>query len=221
MLATQQDSLLYLAFMRIIIAGKQPGWLELAEASGIPWLLRDETMVIHTGDILLDLRDEAWDMEWYERAGNNPVFISATAGTLDQHHAPWNIVRMNSWLDPDNDSIECCGQAQVRASAEAFMKTLGKKIEWVPDIAGMVSGRVIAMIINEAWMAFEENVSSREDIDEAMKLGTNYPYGPFEWCEKIGAGRVAGLLQTLAQQHAHYQPSPMLLKYASVQKKDI
>ena len=42
------------------------------------------------------------------------------------------------------------------------------------------------MIINEAFLALQEGVSTKEEINTAMKLGTNYPLGPFEWVEKIG-----------------------------------
>ncbi len=42
------------------------------------------------------------------------------------------------------------------------------------------------MIVNEAFFAFGEKISTIEEIDMAMKLGTNYPNGPFEWAEKIG-----------------------------------
>jgi 3-hydroxyacyl-CoA dehydrogenase len=42
------------------------------------------------------------------------------------------------------------------------------------------------MIINEAYFALEDNVSTKAETDIAMKLGTNYPYGPFEWGQLIG-----------------------------------
>lgn len=60
--------------------------------------------------------------------------------------------------------------------------------EWleVKDETGMVTLRVIGMLINEACFSFNEGVASMEDIDKGMKLGTNYPYGPFEWCDRIG-----------------------------------
>lgn len=67
----------------------------------------------------------------------------------------------------------------------------------VDDRVGFVTPRVIAMIINEAYFTVEEGTASREDIDLAMKLGTNYPYGPFEWCSKIGIVEVHGLLEAL------------------------
>ena len=67
----------------------------------------------------------------------------------------------------------------------------------VDDRVGLVTPRVICMIINEAFFTVEEGTASREDIDLAMKLGTNYPYGPFEWCERIGLTNIYPLLEAL------------------------
>lgn len=67
----------------------------------------------------------------------------------------------------------------------------------VEDRVGFVTPRVIAMIINEAYYTVQEGTASRGDIDLAMKLGTNYPYGPFEWCERIGLRNVYTLLEAL------------------------
>lgn len=67
----------------------------------------------------------------------------------------------------------------------------------VDDRVGLVTPRVVCMIINEAYYAVEEGSASRADIDLAMKLGTNYPHGPFEWCEKIGLKYVYELLDAL------------------------
>jgi 3-hydroxybutyryl-CoA dehydrogenase len=57
-------------------------------------------------------------------------------------------------------------------------------------------------------------VSSREEIDTAMKLGTNYPYGPFEWTRKIGPQQVAGLLELLSVDQSRYKPAASLKKEA-------
>lgn len=67
----------------------------------------------------------------------------------------------------------------------------------VKDQVGMVTPRVIAMIINEAYEALQQGVASRQDIDLSMKLGTNYPFGPFEWADKIGLNNVKKLLNAL------------------------
>jgi 3-hydroxybutyryl-CoA dehydrogenase len=55
------------------------------------------------------------------------------------------------------------------------------------------------MIINEAFLTLQEGTAERKDIDLAMKLGTNYPGGPFEWAEKWGLDEVARLLHRLQQ----------------------
>jgi 3-hydroxybutyryl-CoA dehydrogenase len=76
---------------------------------------------------------------------------------------------------------------------------LGTEYCVVADKVGMVTPRVICMIINEAYYTEEEGTATREDIDKAMKLGTNYPFGPFEWCERIGRANVCALLDAVLQ----------------------
>ena len=66
------------------------------------------------------------------------------------------------------------------------------------------------MIINEAYFALGEGVSSKEEIDTAMKLGTNYPMGPFEWGINIGLKNVSGLLSALAEINPRYTPAELL-----------
>ncbi|MDI1235580.1 MAG: 3-hydroxyacyl-CoA dehydrogenase family protein [bacterium] len=80
-----------------------------------------------------------------------------------------------------------------------IFKTLGwKSISIVESRIGMVSARIICMIINEAYFTLQEGTANRADIDKGMKLGTAYPHGPFEWCEKIGIANVFDLLNGMA-----------------------
>jgi len=67
----------------------------------------------------------------------------------------------------------------------------------VEDRVGLVTPRIICMIINEAYYAAQEGTASREDIDMAMKLGTHYPFGPFEWTQRIGIKHVYELMEAL------------------------
>ena len=60
-----------------------------------------------------------------------------------------------------------------------------------------VFARILAAILNEAALALDDGVASPEDIDTAMKLGTNYPKGSLAWCEEIGPRTVRGLLAEL------------------------
>jgi len=77
---------------------------------------------------------------------------------------------------------------------EDVCRNLNTKFAVVTDQVGLITPRVICMIINEAFFSIQEDIASRGDINLAMKLGTNYPFGPFEWCAKIGAKNVYELL---------------------------
>ncbi len=78
----------------------------------------------------------------------------------------------------------------TRARQTIYLNNLAGDVVFVKDEPGLVSARVISMIVNEAFFALAEGVSTMEEIDVAMKLGTNYPYGPFEWLEKIGVANI-------------------------------
>lgn len=99
-----------------------------------------------------------------------------------------------------------------------LMQALGWQFEVVQDGVGMVTPRVICMIINEAYMAAEEGTASKEDINTAMRLGTNYPSGPFEWCGKIGVKNVYDVLQALYDTtgNERYKVSALLQQEAGI-----
>ncbi|MBI1305091.1 MAG: 3-hydroxyacyl-CoA dehydrogenase [Bacteroidetes bacterium] len=80
---------------------------------------------------------------------------------------------------------------------QRFVTDWNWKYEWVKSRVGMVTPRVIFMIINEAFYTLQEGTASRKDIDLGMKLGTAYPFGPFEWCDKIGVKNVYEVLDAL------------------------
>ena len=101
-----------------------------------------------------------------------------------------------------------------KKAAEKIFSCFNKSTEWVPDIPGFITPRVISMIINEAWFTLDEKVSTKEEIDTAMKLGTNYPYGPFEWGTRIGLKNVYELLTMLSKINSRYTPSSLLQKEA-------
>lgn len=140
-----------------------------------------------------------------------PVFIHAVTTILQ--HLPSNAIRISAWpgfLSGQSLEIACAVKSLQKAST--ILDALSWSFNVVPDIVGFISPRVIAMIVNEAYFALEEKVSTKGDIDIAMRLGTNYPYGPFEWSEMIGLKNIASLLQQLAITDKRYTPAPLLLK---------
>lgn len=140
-----------------------------------------------------------------------PIFINSVCTTLKELQAPANVYRINGWNTFLNRPVwEITGT--INDVIQNIMQQINKKFITVADEPGLVAATVIAMIINEAYFALEDEVSTKDGIDTAMQLGTNYPYGPFVWAEKIGVANVAALLQTLSRSDMRYQPSPLLIK---------
>lgn len=77
-----------------------------------------------------------------------------------------------------------------RQQIDNTLQTLGWDSEEVDDRVGMVTPRVVFMLINEACFTLQEGTASIDDINTAMKRGTNYPRGPFEWADATGISHV-------------------------------
>jgi 3-hydroxybutyryl-CoA dehydrogenase len=95
---------------------------------------------------------------------------------------------------------------------QRICQTLKTPYSLVDDRVGLVTPRIICMIINEAYYTVQEGTATREDIDMAMKLGTNYPYGPFEWTRRIGIRHVYEVLEAVYDdtQDERYKICPLL-----------
>jgi len=86
----------------------------------------------------------------------------------------------------------------------------------IDPAAEAILPRLFAQIANEAAFALEEQVGSPEDMDTAMRLGFNWPRGPLELTELIGAERAAALLEELRGRHGEaYRPAPQLASSGS------
>lgn len=103
---------------------------------------------------------------------------------------------------------------KTKADLASICDELGTDYLIVDDRIGMVTPRIICMIINEAYYTVQEGTASKVDIDAGMKLGTNYPSGPFEWCTKIGIDHVYELLEAVYEdtKDDRYKISPLLKK---------
>jgi len=101
---------------------------------------------------------------------------------------------------------------QYLQKANDFWLNLEMRPVQVGDGPGLVRARTVCCLINEAASALMEGVASAEDIDQAMRLGTNYPYGPLEWADIIGVDAVLGVMNGLFREWGEdrYRPSPLL-----------
>lgn len=81
----------------------------------------------------------------------------------------------------------------------ALFEQMAWKARVCSDRVGLVTARILFMIINEACYTLQEGTAGMKDIDTAMKLGTNYPGGPFEWADSIGIKHVYEILEAVYQ----------------------
>jgi 3-hydroxybutyryl-CoA dehydrogenase len=95
-----------------------------------------------------------------------------------------------------------------------LMTLLGLPYTRVEDRAGMVSPRIVCMIINEASFLLQEKGATPSGIDTAMLLGVNYPKGPLAWADEIGLPLVVKTLQAVHAETGddRYRVCPLLLR---------
>jgi 3-hydroxybutyryl-CoA dehydrogenase len=101
-------------------------------------------------------------------------------------------------------------------AAERFFNTLGKHTTWVQDAPGLVLGRIVCQVINEAAFAIGEGVGSAGDVDAGMVHGLNYPRGPLAWGDQIGLDHVLSVLDGLfdERREPRYRAAPLLRSLA-------
>jgi 3-hydroxybutyryl-CoA dehydrogenase len=99
----------------------------------------------------------------------------------------------------ERTTLECTNPYKLAGkSLKELADLLGyPNIEVVGSRVGLITPRVICMIINEAYYTVQEGTANREDINQAMRLGTNYPKGPFEWCDAMGLQNVYEVLEAM------------------------
>lgn len=156
-------------------------------------------------DVLFDLNfdDDPSNLPIYAALKDKPVFVNAVKLSLAEAMYSsgakikcqlFGINALPTFIAQSKWEVSLFRKFETPA-LEALMKTFGIDYLPVEDRVGMVKPRIIFMIINEACYTLQEGTASIEDIDMAMKLGTNYPFGPFEWCDKIG---ITSVFETLA-----------------------
>lgn len=115
------------------------------------------------------------------------------------------LVEIIKGLETDNETAEI-----VRETAGK----MGKETVVVNEFPGFVTSRISALVGNEAFLMLQEGIGTAEDIDKAIKLGLNYPMGPFELADLVGLdtrlNNLNYLHKTLGEK---YRPAPLLIQY--------
>jgi 3-hydroxybutyryl-CoA dehydrogenase len=97
-------------------------------------------------------------------------------------------------------------------TAWAFVQSLGKTPVAVQDTTGFVVNRLLVPYLLEAIRLLESGVASKEDIDQAMKLGCGYPMGPFTLLDLVGLDTTLYVAEVMFQEfrEARFAPPPLL-----------
>ena len=176
---------------------------------GIAWLFCTSDQPCPNADAAI-----IWNAsdEWMQQL-TIPALIGETNRTLTQMGAEeLALGRFCAWPTfAERDKWEVAVSEAHFPLLQPIAQALQLTLVPVLDVPGLVAPRILACIINEACYGLEDKICTPEHLDIAMKLGTNYPYGPMEWLEKIGRPSIASLLQCLSLQEQHYTPHPLLL----------
>lgn len=124
---------------------------------------------------------------------------------IDQSFAPFKGMHL-AWTYSVSHTKE------LMKSVENFLVNLNTQPIKVVDAPGLIVARTIAMIINEACDAVTQGVCTEESVNQAMRLGVNYPKGPFEWLEDWSSDEIAFVLDSLDDFYRgeRYRASPLL-----------
>lgn len=115
------------------------------------------------------------------------------------------LIEVIKGLETSEETVELVKEVSSR---------LGKETVVVNEFPGFVTSRISALIGNEAFYMLQEGVGTAEEIDKAIKIGLNFPMGPFELGDLVGLdtrlNNLEYLHKTLGEK---YRPAPLLVKY--------
>lgn len=119
------------------------------------------------------------------------------------HRMP--LVELARGLETSEETVSIC---------EDVARRMGKETVVIQEFPGFVTSRISALVGNEAFYMLQEGLGTPEEIDKAIKLGLNYPMGPFELGDLVGLDtRLNNLRYLHGKLGEKYRPAPLLEQY--------
>lgn len=115
------------------------------------------------------------------------------------------LVEIIKGLETSEETIE---------AVKAVASIMGKETVVINEFPGFVTSRISALVGNEAFLMLQEGVATAQEIDKAIKLGLNFPMGPFELGDLVGLDTRLNNLKYLHEKLGEkYRPAPLLEQY--------
>ena len=93
----------------------------------------------------------------------------------------------------------------------SLVTLLDKQYVVSSDYPGFISNRILMPLLNEAMLALEQGISTKEDIDKTMKLGMNHPMGPLELADFIGLDVTRDIMEVLYREFGDHRYKPPII----------
>ena len=176
--------------MQILVVGSTSNLEELRQKFGPKhiYLLEesgeDSIESIYEADVVFDFVSDSRAINSRYLNFTNPVFFNTALITLSELLPQADFSQRDSFFGfcgiPTFVNRSVLEVSLSSKKNESLLKEICSQLDTdfvcVEDRVGLVTPRVICMIINEAYYTLEEGTATRGDIDLAMRLGTNYPY---------------------------------------------
>lgn len=182
-----------------------------------------KAIAIEKANVIFDfsLDEIKENLELYKNRKDKIIFCNipkTSLAALSYYHGPLKCILVGFNGLPtlfNRSTLELSVKEETDKSAVIKVcEELSTDYAFVEDRVGMVTPRILSMIINEAYYTIMEKTASIADIDMALKLGTSYPYGPFEFVERIGIHHIYELLEALYEdtRDERYKICPLMKK---------
>ena len=197
--------------------------LDLEDAFEGP--LARTAVVVVAADLLVDARIDIINLLDQILEPERPILVSCSQATATEQSAladhPERIVGFSMLpLLGGHRVIEVAGTARTDPAiverVRALFQAGGLVARSVEDRPGLVLARILAPIVHEAANALDEGVASAEAIDDAMRLGAEWPFGPLRWADGVGLHRLLLVMEFLQRNYedARYRPAPLIRRLA-------